>query len=555
MLGSLWLRAWLWQPLELAGETPDAPVASGVIHVHTSLSDGSAEPAAVIAAAQELGLEFLILTDHNHVDGKGLEGYHGSLLVLVGTEISTNDGHVLGLGVRRPSFHFSGDGTDALDDVRHLGGSSFAAHPTSPREDFRWQGWERPGKWGIELLNGDAAWRSAGSWQLLRAAFDYTANPRLGLLGTLAGVTPATDEWDDLLAERDVPGIAGPDAHGAVRFGDWELPVPSYGPQLGLVLNHVSLDRPLSRDAEIDTAAVLGGLARGRSHVGVDALASAAGFFFRMETADQSFHMGDTVAPAAGLEAIASGRLPEGATLRLIKDGQVLAESVREIRCGVEAEGVYRVEVHLPQLAVPWVISNPIYVFGEEAAARRAAKAAWPPRVFVETALLIDDFSGATAFHPEFDDASWMNEEIVDPAPPDADGPAARLEFRLGAPGPGRPFTWCALVDRSERDLTGFAGLSLRLKADGEYRLWVQVRDRNPASADAEQEWWFASLRTSTGWESVVLPFERLRSINPNSDGRLDLDQIVGLVFVLDIGAVTPGTEGTVWIDDLGLYE
>ena len=83
----------------------------------------------------------------------------------------------------------------------------------------------------------------------------------------------------------------------------------------------------------------------------------------------------------------------------------------------------------------------------------------------------------------------------------------------------------------------------------------MQVRDRNPASTDGEQEWWFASLRTSTEWESVVLPFERLRSINPNSDGRLDLDQVVGLVFVLDTGAATPGTKGTIWIDDLGLYE
>ena len=62
-------------------------------------------------------------------------------------------------------------------------------------------------------------------------------------------------------------------------------------------------------------------------------------------------------------------------------------------------------------------------------------------------------------------------------------------------------------------------------------------------------------IERSTEWESVVLPFERLRSINPNSDGRLDLDQVVGLLFVLDIGAVTPGTEGTVWIDDLGLYQ
>ena len=34
--------------------------------------------------------------------------------------------------------------------------------------------------------------------------------------------------------------------------------------------------------------------------------------------------------------------------------------------------------------------------------------------------------------------------------------PALRLGFRLAAPGPDRPFTWCALVNRQERDLTGW---------------------------------------------------------------------------------------------------
>ncbi len=528
---------------------------SGAIHVHSDLSDGSDEPLAVIAAARDLGLDFLVLTDHNHVDGKALEGYHGPLLVLVGTEVSTNEGHLLGLGVRRPTFRFSGDALDALDDVAHLGGFSFAAHPTSPREEFRWRGWGRPGEWGIEVVNGDAAWRGVGWLQLARAAFAYTANPRLGLLRTLAGVEPATDEWDELLAERDVPAIVGADAHGAVRLGDWRLPAPSYAAQLGVVLNHVSIDRPLSRDAESDAASVLSGLARGRSHMGVDALASAAGFSFTMEAADQVFAMGDTVAPTPGLEAIASGRLPEGATLVLLEDGQVLAEGAGQLRSRVEAEGVYRVEVYLPQLASPWVISNPIYVFGEQAAAQRRDRAAWPAPLGVETVRMIDDFSGASAFHPEHDDSSWMNEEITDPAAPGSEAPAARLEFRLGAPGPGRPYTWCALVDRSERDLSGFAGLTFRIKADAEHRIWVQVRDGNPASADEEQEWWFASLRTSTEWKSLVLPFERFRSINPNSDGRLDLDQVVGLVFVLDPGAVDPGTQGTIWIDDLGLYQ
>src|SRR5204863_5348784 len=131
---------------------------------------------------------------------------------------------------------------------------------------------------------------------------------------------------------------------------------------------------------------------------------------------------------------------------------------------------------------------------------------------------------------------------------------AARMEFRLGTPGAGRPYVWCALVSREPRDLTGAQGLVFSVRGDGQYRVWVQVRDANPASADEGTEWWFGSVRTSPEWKTAALPFARLRSINPKTDGRLDLDKVKALVFVLDRGADKPGTSGTIWLDDLGTY-
>jgi len=132
-------------------------------------------------------------------------------------------------------------------------------------------------------------------------------------------------------------------------------------------------------------------------------------------------------------------------------------------------------------------------------------------------------------------------------------GDAAVFEFRLSAPTPDQPHTWCALVDRQPRDLSGSQGLVFSIKADGVYRLWVQVRDENPSSEE-QTEWWFASVRTSLEWRRVSLPFARLRSLDEHTDGRLDTDLVRGLVFLLDRGAVKPGTTGKVWLDDLGLY-
>jgi hypothetical protein len=136
---------------------------------------------------------------------------------------------------------------------------------------------------------------------------------------------------------------------------------------------------------------------------------------------------------------------------------------------------------------------------------------------------------------------------------PDGSG-AARIEFRLGAPGPGRPYVWCALVSREPRNLAGAQGLVFSIRGDRQYRIWVQVRDENPASADDGTEWWFASVRTETEWRRVAVPFSTLRSLNPKTDGKLDLDKVRQLVFVIDAGAEKPGTQGTILVDGLGLY-
>ena len=105
----------------------------------------------------------------------------------------------------------------------------------------------------------------------------------------------------------------------------------------------------------------------------------------------------------------------------------------------------------------------------------------------------------------------------------------ARLAFRLGSPGPARPNVWCALVDRTPRTLVGARGLTLTIKGDGVYRIWLQVRDKNAASRDDAEEWWFASVKTGPEWRTVAVPFSRLRSLNPSRDGHVDLRTGAGL--------------------------
>jgi hypothetical protein len=557
------LAAWLaaaasWQPVRVDRAPPaDGFVrVAGVVHVHTTRSDGGGTPEEVAAAAKAAGLGFVVITDHGNLDAKPVEGYRDGVLVAVGTEISTGAGHILGLGIPDPAFRFSGDVRDALDDVRVLDGFAFAAHPGSPRPDFRWEGWNLPGPWGLELYNGDSQWRQAGWPRLLRTAALYGVNPRYALLRSLTPPDALLAEWDALLARRNAAGIVGADAHNRLAFGKRiAVRFPSYESLFGLARNHVLLDAPLSGEFDSDSRAVLQALARGRAYVGLDALAETGGFSFTAERDDSVWTMGDTVPAGAGLRLKAGGGLPPRTRLKLLHEGRPIREEEGRLETTVTATGVYRVEARLPGWAIPWVLTNPIYVFSAAEAEGRAAQAEWPEPVEPPAAAeLLDAFEGPTGFVPEHDRVSTMQSDVIDPGGGEDGAGAARLAFQLAAPAPDRPHVWCALVERRARDLSGRSGLVFSIRGDGVYRLWVQVRDENPASTDAGTEWWFASVRTAPAWRRVALPFSGLRSINPRSDGRLDLDKVRELVFVIDPGADKPGTRGTIWIDELGVY-
>jgi hypothetical protein len=547
-----------WRPLPLSGTEVDDGYARarGVVHVHTTLSDGGGDPAEVIAAARASGLDFLGITDHNNLDAKPLEGYHDGVLVLVGTEISTPSGHLLGLGLDHdPLYRFNGDALDSLEDVRDLGGFAFAAHPFSGREDLRWRGWDLPGPWGIELLNGDSDARRAGPRLLLSVGL-YRLNPGYALLRALPAPREALRRWDEMLSRRDVVGLAGSDAHSRIAVTKrWALRFPSYEALFSQARNHVLLDRPLRGAVVPDREAILGALQRGRFYIGLDSLAPTDAFSFLVLGPDgRRWTMGDQVPVLEGLRARVAGRMPAGTRVVLLRDGRPLAEGPGALDVTLPGAGVYRVEARVAGWPVPWIITNPVYVFDEEARERRRQAAAWPASPTVHESRLLSSLDGSAAFNPEFDPTSWMDTQVVAAGEGPGGGDALALGFRLAPPSPAQPFTWCALVNRQARDLAAWRGLRFAVRADGEYGMWVQVRDLNPASADEGLEWWLASARTSTEWREVVLPFSRFRTINPRTDGRLDPGKTRAIVFVLDGAAVKVGTSGRIWLADVGVY-
>src|SRR4051812_17730618 len=170
------------RPIQLAAPT-DGTVP-GILHIHTSRSDGLSSPDEIAAVAAKVGLKFLVFTDHGDATRKpDPPQYRSGVLCLDGVEISTSGGHYVAIDMPASPFPLAGEARDVAEDVRRLGGFGIAAHPDSPKLQLQWTDWTVPFD-GVELLNPDTGWRiwaqqasGTAPWaarrRLLSAVIDY----------------------------------------------------------------------------------------------------------------------------------------------------------------------------------------------------------------------------------------------------------------------------------------------------------------------------------------------------------------------------------------------
>jgi predicted metal-dependent phosphoesterase TrpH len=100
-----------------------------VIHVHTHYSpDSNLSPAELIAAAGREGIDCVAITDHDEIRGALEVQRAGRVRVIVGQEVSTRDGHLIGLFLHeRIPPGLSAEQTS--ERIRAQGGLVLAPHP------------------------------------------------------------------------------------------------------------------------------------------------------------------------------------------------------------------------------------------------------------------------------------------------------------------------------------------------------------------------------------------------------------------------------------------
>ncbi len=101
----------------------------GDLHIHSSFSfDSFLKPSVIINSALRKGLDFVAITDHNTIQG-GLEASKAttSLKVIVGAEIKTEKGDILGLFLKKEIK--SRKASEVMREIYQQGGIAILPHP------------------------------------------------------------------------------------------------------------------------------------------------------------------------------------------------------------------------------------------------------------------------------------------------------------------------------------------------------------------------------------------------------------------------------------------
>ncbi|MQA78353.1 MAG: phosphoesterase [Streptosporangiales bacterium] len=168
----------------------------GDLHLHTQHSDGRWEPAQLVAAAKEAGLDFVNSSEHNTSSAAGIWGHHASddLLIIDGEEITTRNGHYVAAGLEPGTWidwrYRSVD--DALPrflrQIHRQGALAIAAHPHCPFVGCSW-------KFGFEDFDAIEVWN--GPW---------TADDEVSLYewdGTLVTSARRGGRWTPAVGDSD----------------------------------------------------------------------------------------------------------------------------------------------------------------------------------------------------------------------------------------------------------------------------------------------------------------------------------------------------------------
>ncbi|MBI2933220.1 MAG: PHP domain-containing protein [Planctomycetes bacterium] len=341
----------------------------GSIHCHTTYSDGAGTMEEVMKAANEVGLDFVIMTDHDTMKpyDDGHNRYWGSTLLIIGTEITPQPNvgnHYLALGEERLNVEGLNQKAvqEIIDDVTRQGWFGFLAHPDhqgTRRFNVPPYGWK---DWSVSGYTGLGLWDLQTDWQTQLDRDDAKMEVYTEFESALTGPRNETiKRWDELCRKGKVVGLGEIDNHNWKR--EWNgqtLQVFPYEVAFRTINNHILLQKPLDKDYTKARRQILEAVRHGRFYVSFDFWDDPTDFNFEIDNGKRVATMGDEIALGSEKTELVV-TLPDEALLNVFLNGESIHEEENdEVLLEISEPGVYRVEAMRDNLT--WILSNPIWV-------------------------------------------------------------------------------------------------------------------------------------------------------------------------------------------------
>ena len=373
-------------------------VYRGIMHMHSYLShDSEGTLFDLIPAAKKNGIDFLFLTDHPNYQldtfPKGYHGYYNGVLIESGSE---KHGYVT-WPLDSVVIDLKTNPDTIVKNVVENGGLMFFSHTEEKRN------WGNPYYQGMEMYNFHTDTKDE---KTLPQIFNFIVNGKKYRIWALRQMfdeqTRILTRWDSLNNYRHMVGFAAEDTHENQNFRARYIAdrrVELLGPNCNVIdtvnvnfLNRWMFSKPdengwifkwmidtymegfdyVTNYVFADTLSsqsLANHLKKGNNYVAFKTLGDAKGFnFFASDSDNQtSGIMGDSIKVSKVKSINALTPLP--GQFRLIHNGKTIKtseiDSYEFAFNGPLEKGAYRVEVHVKLAGnyVPWIYSNPVYIY------------------------------------------------------------------------------------------------------------------------------------------------------------------------------------------------
>lgn len=339
----------------------------GAIHIHSIHSDGTGTIEEIAHAAKKAGLSWIIITDHNNMDGE--EGIYDGVYVIVGEEITPEtENHYIALDIETPissDLHVK----EYIQEVKNQGGFGFIVHPDG--EDCRknnfmclpWRDWKIKDFGGLEIWNYMSNWVDCyDNRNIFKILYAFLFRNNI-----LSGPTRKTlNWWDDLNNEKlqIIPAIGGVDTHAfRIKIGFVTIKIFPYKTIFGTVTNFIHIDNPLPKDYKTCREVILDAIKTGKNLIMNRnwrcSWWSCKKPVFYIQNNDKKIYSGGSIEFDTESEMVVE--LPLKANIRVIHNGKIILQKAeKNLKVKNLDKGKYRIEVYYRNR--PWIFSNPILV-------------------------------------------------------------------------------------------------------------------------------------------------------------------------------------------------